>query len=106
MHEHPVVLSSLAGVAQTFNFTTNMQIAFFTPISVREVLVHCSAPMKRKCCSFYCFFVGRRWRCGSTVQTVVGSTSRVLRPQNGFLHILVSKDEQIELSFIRHANTA
>ena len=38
--------------------------------------------------------------------TVVGSTSRVLHPQNGFLHIRVSKDAQVELSFIRHANIA
>jgi hypothetical protein len=48
-------------------------------------------------------FVGRRWRCGSMVPTVVGSTSRVLRPL--FLHIRVNKDEQIEFNYIRHTTT-
>ena len=98
---HPV----FTAVTQTFYLTTNMQIAFFMPIFVGEVLVHCSAPMKRKY-SFCCFFVGRRWRCGSTVPTVVGSTSKVLRPQNGVLRVRVNKDEQVELNFIRRATTA
>lgn len=87
---------------------TKMQVVFFAPISVREVLVHCNTPMKRKYCSFCCFFCRsamKVWFHGADCYRfyLKGSSSAKLF---FFLRIRVNKDELIELSFVRHTTTA